>query len=243
MFCNINDMKTTLYKNHYIQSCIESPGSIFKNLKAAEREILIRNHSYAHYRKGEIIFKEGEKPPGLTSLAIGKVKIFKEGVGGREQILRMVRPASLLGFRALFAGGIYSASAIAIEDSTICIIEKDAFFKLVKDSPDLSIRIIKMLSMELGFSNNRTVSLTQKHIRGRLAESLIVLKETYGFEKDGKTIRAYLSREDIANLSNMTTSNAIRTLSTFAAEKVISIDGRKIKILDSPKLNRISALG
>ena len=222
---------------------MESPGSIFKNLKIAEREVLIKNHSYAHYRKGEIIFKEGEKPPGLISLASGKVKIFKEGVGGREQILRMVKPAGLPGFRALFAGVPYSASAIAIEDSTICIIEKDTFFKLVTESPDLSLKIIKMLSNELGFSNSRTVSLTQKHIRGRLAESLLVLKDTYGFEKDGKTIKAYLSREDIANLSNMTTSNAIRTLSTFAAEKVIAIDGRKIKILDPPMLNRISTLG
>lgn len=236
-------MKTTIYKNHYIQSCIESPGSIFKNLKTQEREVLIRNHSYAHYRKGEIIFKEGERPPGLISLAVGKVKIFKEGVGGREQILRLVKPASLLGFRALFAGNAYSASAIAIEDSTICIVEKGAFFGLVKESPELSIKIIKMLSVELGFSNNRTVSLTQKHIRGRLAESLLVLKETYGLEKDGKTIRAYLSREDIANLSNMTTSNAIRTLSTFASEKVISIDGRKIRILDPRRLDRISTMG
>ncbi|MBN1388493.1 MAG: Crp/Fnr family transcriptional regulator [Bacteroidales bacterium] len=236
-------MKTTVYKNHYIQACIDNPGSIFKNLKIGEQEVLVKNHSYAHYHKGEIIFKEGEKPPGLISLASGKVKIFKEGVGGREQILRMVKPAGILGFRALFAGVAYSASAIAIEDSTICIIEKDALFKLVRESPELSLKIIKMLSYELGFSNNRTVSLTQKHIRGRLAESLLVLKDTYGFEKDGKTIKAYLSREDIANLSNMTTSNAIRTLSTFAAEKVIAIDGRKIKILDPLKLNRISTLG
>jgi len=100
-----------------------------------------------------------------------------------------------------------------------------------------------MISTELGFSNNRTVSLTQKHIRGRLAESLIVLRDTYGYETDGMTIKAYLSREDIANLSNMTTSNAIRTLSTFATEEVISIDGRKIRILDLPKLERISELG
>ena len=57
------------------------------------------------------------------------------------------------------------------------------------------------------------------------------------------TIMLDLSREDVANLSNMTTSNAIRTLSTFAQEEVISIDGRKIKILDLPKLERISDLG
>ena len=95
----------------------------------------------------------------------------------------------------------------------------------------------------MGFSNDRTVTLTQKHIRGRLAESLIFLKDTYEYEDDGKTIKIYLSREDVANLSNMTTSNAIRTLSTFAQEGVISIDGRKIRILDLHKLERISELG
>ena len=236
-------METTLYKNHHIEACIETTGSIFKNLSKEEQELLIKNHSYAHYRKGELIFKEGEKPPGLISLAGGKVKVFKEGVGGREQILRMVRQGGMLGYRALFAGMNYSASAIALEDSTICIIEKDSFYKLIRESGDLSFKLIRMISQELGFSNNRTVSLTQKHIRGRLAESLIVLRDTYGYESDGKTIKAYLSREDIANLSNMTTSNAIRTLSTFASEDVISIDGRKIRILDPVRLERISSLG
>lgn len=232
-----------IYRNHHIENCIEGPASIFKDLSRQELEVIIKNHTYAHYRKGEIVFKEGEKPAGLISLSTGKVKVFKEGVGGREQIIRMVRPAGLLGYRSLFAGMNYSASAIALEDSTICIIEKDAFLTLVKDSPELSLRIIRMISMELGFSNERTVSLTQKHIRGRLAESLLVLRDTYGFETDGLTIRVYLSREDIANLSNMTTSNAIRTLSTFATESVISIEGRKIKILDPNRLERISTLG
>jgi CRP-like cAMP-binding protein len=230
-------------KSHHIEICLDTPGSVFKDLKKEEQEILIRNHSYAHYRKGEMIFKEGEKPLGLISLSSGKVKVFKEGVGGREQILRMVRPAGLLGHRSLFAGMNYSASAITLEDSTICIIEKDTFLNLIKTSPTLSLNIIKLMSKELGFSNNRTVSLTQKHIRGRLAESLIVLKDTYGFESDGMTIKAYLSREDIANLSNMTTSNAIRTLSNFASENVIAVDGRKIMILDLRRLERISELG
>jgi len=74
------------------------------------------------------------------------------------------------------------------------------------------------MAVELSFSNKRTVSLTQKHIRGRLAESLLVLRDTYGVENDGRTIRAYVSREDLACFSNMTTSNAIRTLSMFATD-------------------------
>jgi CRP-like cAMP-binding protein len=100
-----------------------------------------------------------------------------------------------------------------------------------------------LLAKELGFSNLRTVSLTQKHIRGRLAESLLLLKDKYGFESDNVTLKVYLSREDIANLSNMTASNAIRTLSSYANEKVINIDGRKIQILDLPALKRISTHG
>ena len=92
-------------------------------------------------------------------------------------------------------------------------------------------------------SDERTVNLTQKHIRGRLAESLLFLKETYGLEEDESTLSIYLSREDLANLSNMTTSNAIRTLSNFATEKLITIDGRKIKIIDEEKLKKISKIG
>ena len=171
------------------------------------------------------------------------MKVFKEGVGGREQILRMVRPQGFIGYRAIFADSSYSASAIAIEDSAICIFEKDCFIKIVRKNPDLALNLMKAFAEELGFSNNRTVSLTQKHIRGRLAESLLVLRDTYGYENDGKTIRVYLSREDIANLSNMTTSNAIRTLSTLASEEIIAIEGRKIMILDCHKLERISELG
>ena len=83
----------------------------------------------------------------------------------------------------------------------------------------------------------------QKHIRGRLAEALLFLKECYGLEEDGYTLSIYMSREDLANLSNMTTSNAIRTLSAFAAEKLIVIDGRKIKIIQEKELERISKLG
>ena len=100
---------------------------------------------------------------------------------------------------------------------------------------------IRQLSIDLGISDERTVSLTQKHIRGRLAESLIFLKESYGLEEDGSTLS--ISREDLANLSNMTTSNAIRTLSQFATERLITIDGRKIKIIEEEKLKKISKIG
>lgn len=224
-------------------NCIENKMSVFNVLDQKEKDLLIKNYTTHNYKKNDIIFKEGDKPIGLICLSEGKVKVFKEGVGGREQIVRMAKPVGFIGYRALFAEENHTATAVAIEDSVISIINKDTMYRLLRSNPQLSLSIIKAFATELGFSNNRTVTLTQKHIRGRLAESLIFLKDTYGFENDGSTIKIYLSREDIANLSNMTTSNAIRTLSTFAGENVIGIDGRKIKILDLHKLERISELG
>ena len=230
-------------KENIENKCIEDKMSIFAYLTSEERDLLKKKYIYQNYKKGEIIFREGDRPTGLICLSEGKVKVFKEGVGGREQIVRMAKPIGFIGYRALFAEENHSATAVAIEDSTICTIEKETIYKLLRSNPDLCLSIIKAFATELGFSNNRTVTLTQKHIRGRLAESLIFLKDTYGYEEDGETIKIYLSREDIANLSNMTTSNAIRTLSTLAQEGTIGIDGRKIKILNLPKLERISELG
>jgi len=224
-------------------NCIENKVSVFGVLTREEKDILISNHTCSHYKKGEIIYKEGDKPTGLICLSDGKVKIFKEGVGGREQIVRMARPVGFIGYRALFAEENYLASAEALEDSVICVIDKEAVYSVLKSNFQFSMNITKSFATELGFSNTRTVTLTQKHIRGRLAESLIFLRDTYGYEDDDATIKVYLSREDIANLSNMTTSNAIRTLSAFASESVISLDGRRIKIMDPNKLERISELG
>ena len=232
-----------MHKINNCTNCIENKKSIFSILSKKEKDKLIEHHSCFYYKKNEIIFREGGKPTDLICLSEGKVKIFKEGVGGREQIIRMAKPVGFIGYRAIFADENYMSSAIAIENSTVCKIEKDALFNTIKNNSAFGMEIIKALASELGFSNKRTVALTQKHIRGRLAESLILLKDTYGFEDDSSTLKIYLSREDIANLSNMTTSNAIRTLSIFSSEGVLNLEGRKIKILDLHQLERISELG
>jgi CRP/FNR family transcriptional regulator, polysaccharide utilization system transcription regulator len=226
-----------------IKEILENSKSLFYALSPEEKEDLHNFVSLTSYRRNEYVFKEGDKPSGFLMLVTGKIKIFKEGVGGREQIIRMSKPMGIIGYRALFAEENHIASAVTLEDSVISSVPYDFIVNRALKNSEFSLRLIKKLAVELGFSNARTVTLTQKHIRGRLAESLILLAEKYGFETDGTTLKVYMSREDIANLSNMTTSNAIRTLSTFANEKLISIDGRKIKILDLNRLDRISKLG
>lgn len=227
----------------YCKNCIDNKSSIFHLLRQEEKDLLFLRHTINYYRKGELIYKEGDKPIGLLFLSEGKVKVMKEGVGGREQIVRMSKPSGFIGYRALFAGDQYVFSAMAIEDSKICVIEKEALYEVIRRNGDLALAMLKEMALELGFSNQRTVNLTQKHIRGRLAESLVFLVDTFGYEEDGQTIKVYLSREDIANLSSMTTSNAIRTLSTFANEEIIQLEGRKIRILSFDTLIRISEQG
>ena len=212
-------------------------------LTIEQRGILTQNFTIQKFKKNETIYCEGETPMHLMCLLSGKVKIYKEGVGGRNQIIRVIKDKEYFAYRAYFANEDFVTAAAAFEPCTICLIPMPLIMELLKENNDLALFFIRQLSIDLGISDERTVNLTQKHIRGRLAESLLFLKDTYGLEEDQFTLSIYLSREDLANLSNMTTSNAIRTLSNFAAEKLIAIDGRKIKILEEDKLRKISRIG
>jgi cAMP-binding proteins - catabolite gene activator and regulatory subunit of cAMP-dependent protein kinases len=208
-----------------------------------QREFLMSNFTIQSYKKNEVIYCEGESPAYLMCLLSGKVKIYKDGVGGRSQIIRMIKPVEYFGYRAYFAKEEYLTAAAAFESSTICLIPMETIMTLIGQNNELAMFFIRQLSIDLGIADERTVNLTQKHIRGRLAESLLFLKDSYGLEEDNSTLSIYLSREDLANLSNMTTSNAIRTLSNFSNERLITIDGRKIKIIDEEKLKKISKIG
>jgi CRP-like cAMP-binding protein len=221
----------------------ESIPDLWLPLTKEQKDFLAQNFSIQKYKKNEKIYCEGETPTHLMCLLNGKVKIYKDGVGGRSQIIRVVKPTEYFAYRAYFAEENYVTAAAAFEPCTLCLIPMPAIMKLIHENHELSMFFIRQLSVDLGIADERTVNLTQKHIRGRLAESLLFLRDTYGVEEDASTLSIYLSREDLANLSNMTTSNAIRTLSNFANEKLITIDGRKIKIIDEEKLRKISKIG
>jgi len=212
-------------------------------LDEKSRKEILDNAQILEFKKNEVIYCEEETPKDLMCLLKGKVKIYKSGVGGRNQIIRMIRPVQNFGYRAFFAREAYVTAATAFEPATVCFIPMEIIERHIISNPQLAMYFIKELSVDLGIADERVVNLTQKHIRGRLAESLVFLLENYGLDEDGATISIYLSREDLASLSNMTTSNAIRTLSNFVDEHIIALDGRKIKIIDEERLRKISKIG
>ena len=134
-------------------------------------------------------------------------------------------------------------NAATVEATSAYFVPLKVIYEMICSNNKLAFTFIKILSKELGKAHNRTVNLTQKHIRGRLAEAIVNLVEHYGFDDDGVTINICLSREDLANISNMTTANAIRTLSSFVSEGMLSVKGRHISVLDYEKLLKISKIG
>lgn len=221
----------------------EDLADLWSVLTPDEKRLVSENFSLHHYKKNQVIYAEHDEPQMLWCLIKGKVKKWKEGIGGRSQIIRLIRPVQYFGYRAYFAGQTYVSSASAFEQSTIGTLPLTIVERMIEQNNKVARFFIKELATNLGNSDTKIVNLTQKHIRGRLAEALIVLIENYGYESDAATLKIYMSREDLANLSNMTTANAIRTLSAFVSERLITVDGRRIRILNEPELHRISKHG
>jgi CRP-like cAMP-binding protein len=222
---------------------LEKLSDMLSTLTPEQREELLSHVSVVKYKKNDVIYSEGDLPTNLLCLVSGKVKIYKDGVGGRPQIMRVLGDTEYFAYRAYMAGEPFITAASAFEPCTVLKVPLEIIVDLIQRNATLAWFFIQKLAHDLGKSDERTVNLTQKHIRGRLAESLLFLKERYGLEHDGSTLSIYLSREDLANLSNMTTSNAIRTLSAFASEKLVAIDGRKIKFINIAELEKISKIG
>lgn len=221
----------------------EDLAEIWSILDGEEKRRIIDNFQIHNFKKNQVIYAEKEEPEYIWCLLKGKVKKYKDGVGGRQQIIRLIRPVEYFGYRAYFAKEPYVSSAGALEASTLGTIPMWLVDELIDGNNKLARFFIHELSRNLGRSDSKIVNLTQKHIRGRLAEALMLLRDNYGYEDDNSTLKIYLSREDLANMSNMTTSNAIRTLSGFVSEKLIIVDGRRIKIINESMLRKISKHG
>ncbi len=216
---------------------------LWEPLADEQRELLLDNVSITQLSRGEILFDNNDTPAYLYYLVQGKIAMHREGIAGLQQIVRMVEPGAIFGFSAAIDGRTYQSTAVAGDDTVILQIPISLMFHFIWENPDVAMLFLKEMSFLLGASVERTMNLTQKHIRGRLAETLLLLYDKYGVEEDGKTLSIYLSRDDMAQLSNMTTSNAIRTLSAFADEGLVAIQGRKLQILNLQELQIISDRG
>lgn len=213
---------------------------MWKAITDEQRELCKQEIIIKYYKKGEVIYREGEMPRLLLCLLKGKLKIYKEGLAGaHSQILHIVHPMSLFGYRAFFAHEDYAMSAIALEDSQVLSLPMSLVLKLMAENEFMALFLLQDMARELGYIDSRIMSLTQKHVRGRLAETLLTMEKKFGVDSEGN-ISVVMSREDIASFSNMTTNNAIRTLSAFANEGLVELTGKHIRLVNSEMLENVS---
>ena len=210
--------------------CTKRSNSLLNDLSNNELKILNSNKYEVSYKSGEIICREGTKPFGLICLNKGKVKIVRRGINGKEQIVGLKKAVDFIGFKALIGGGSCLSSATTLEDSNICVIEKKDFFKVIENNNKLAFKIMKSLALDLVRSDGRLVNLAHKHVRARLAEALIMINDIYGTNTSTGNLNVTLKRSDLAGLSNMTTPNAIRILSSFNKENLVDVNRQYIKI-------------
>lgn len=228
------------------KSCMNCPirrHSLFSDLSTAELIALNKNRYEVAYHAGDTIYKEGTNPASLLCLNQGKVKISRQNANGTEQIVALQKPVDFIGFRALVGGHRYLTSAVALEDALICVIDKNDFLKIIASNSQFAFKIIRLLANELNETERRMGNLTQKHLRARLADALLLVNDIYGACPVKRTLNAPLKRADLAALANMTTANAIRVLSSFSKENIINIDHRDITIRDLKTLQEISVFG
>ncbi len=207
-----------------------------------EAEIVSAAKSCSHYNKGQSIFYEDNIPLGIYCLSKGAIKLTRSNKDGKEQIIRFAREGEFLGYRALIADEPLVATATCIEDTVCCFVPKNVFLELLEKNAQINKHMLKSLCHDLGIADERIQSLAQKSVRERLAETLLFLQKTFQDDKtqDENLIAVTLPREDIANIVGTATETVIRLLSEFKSDKLIDMEGKKIRILNQSALEGIS---
>ncbi|MCC7331513.1 MAG: Crp/Fnr family transcriptional regulator [Flavobacteriales bacterium] len=221
----------------HCESCDSRPKSVFCALAGNEMHDISSNKGSSFYERGQVIFHEGNRINGIYCVNKGKIKIYQTGSEGKEQIIRFAKEGDIIGYRALLSEGPLSASAATLEESIVCFIPKSFVLNIIQNNPNFNFKLLKMLSKELGEAARIITDLAQKPVRERLAESLLLLKNTFELDEE-KNIQVKLSREELANIVGTATESVIRLLSEFKKDKLIDIEGRNIKLINIPALTR-----
>ncbi len=223
----------------FCDNCAVNTNSVFKHLTRDEMEIINYKKDFRQYKRGDVLYSEGNRISGFFCINKGIIKIFKTGIDGKEQIIRFAKPGDIISYRSVLSNEPACTSAKVIEDARVCFIPAHILIDFVKENPLFSIEVMKLTCHELGEANEYITDIAQKTVRERLAEILLLLINDFGLDDDNY-LRITLTREELANIVGTATESVIRLLSEFKSDNYIELSGRKIKILEKKSLEKIS---
>ncbi|PKL76122.1 MAG: Crp/Fnr family transcriptional regulator [Candidatus Melainabacteria bacterium HGW-Melainabacteria-1] len=204
-------------------------------------EHLALQQSLRHYKKGQVLFYEGNRAFGMHYLNSGKVKLSMYTPDGKIYITRIATAGDLLGCHAFFTDEVYGVSAELLEDATVCFIERDQIREIQAQDPQFGFRMLSKLARELRQAEDKAAHIAYESIPERLAALLMSLRESFGQTREDGQIRLdiLLSREEIASMLGTTVETTVRTLSRFKQLNLIGADKKNILIKDIGKLNSL----
>jgi len=213
--------------------------SILDNKQLAE---VMSRITRRRYKKGQVLFFEGDISDKFYIINKGKIKIFKYTKEGKEQILYILSEGDFIGYLSLLKKGRFDFNAEALEDVSICLLTKDDFDDIVKRTPEISIKILENLHDRLVSLENLVQTLSTKDIETRIAGLLKSFANEFGHkEEEGIVIEMPLTREEMANYIGITRETMSRKLSAMEDEGIIELLGnKKIVIKDLESLQDLS---
>ncbi len=187
------------------------------------------------YKKGQTIFKEGQPVEGIWFLYSGKAKVHKPWGEQKELIIRFATAGDVLGHRGIGSNHSYPVSATALEPTITCFIETAFFLSSLKINPELTFRLMMFYAQELQVTEHLMRNLVQRDMKGRIADSLLIIQNQFGKDENGN-INMLISRQDLASFAGTSYESMFRILNELMNDKVIKLNDRNIKILDEIKL-------
>jgi CRP/FNR family transcriptional regulator, polysaccharide utilization system transcription regulator len=219
--------------------CSLESGSIFKYLTVDQVDSINFEKDFRHYKRGDILYQEGNRISGFYCINSGIIKVFKTGFDGKEQIIRFAKKGDIIAYRSVLSNEPACTSAKVIEDCQVCFIPSEILISFIKTNPNYALELIKLACHELGEANSFITDIAQKTVRERLAEVLLFLVNDFGLD-DQQFLNISLTREELANIVGTATESVIRLLSEFKSDKLLELNGRKIRITNRKGLEKIS---
>ncbi len=230
--------------NKYSEStnCLDCKKSskCFKKLIPSELEFINQNKTQIQYRRGETICKQGAFASYVLYIADGLVKIYLESRGNKNINVNISKSNEFIALSAIFGENIYNYSALALCDSSICLIEKESFKKLVLHNGVFASEIVKWYCDKEKQLFDKIKSIGHKQMHGRLADVLLYLDSVHLDQDD---LFTYLTRQDFADFACISMESIVRLLAELKNENIIELEGKKIKILRLDQLKEISRRG
>lgn len=187
------------------------------------------------FRKGELLFREGDEVKGIYFVYQGLVKVHKHWNEDKELILRFAGNGAIVGHRGLGGDNYYPVSATALEPTTVCYLDLDFFNTSLKVNHEFTLNLLNFFAEELKESERRMRNLAHMPVKGRLANALLILKKKFG-SPGSDHLGITISRQDLASYIGATYETVFRTLTEMVNDNIIQLSGKDITILDEKTL-------